>query len=993
MKNLYLTILILLFSFHSIAQNTGLPENHELTRFKKEVFQNVNTKNEPVRYYEMPATTGAKSGQDDYGNPPDWDWVTTFGGSGKDIARAVVSSTDGSLFITGSFSGEISIGSNSYISVGRRDAILAKFQSDGTLVWFRQFSPSADEKIDAYGIHLDDLGNIYFTGYYTGDVSFGDFNLSGSHNMNMFWAVADSGGEITQAFDHVTGNPAELGLKVDTDNDGNVWVLGSTDGSDNFRHPSVIVKYANDGTVLLDYYHNQNFCDMEIVGEYIYFIGTIFTPDYIGDFFLEPMGYNDAFIAKANTNMEFSWANMGNHSAPFSGDSYSTAMHVSSNEEIFLLGSFRNEVIWGTYVVNGFGGFIASCSSDGDFLWAKQTKESESDYPRDITGNEANIFVGTDYNYHGEIIVLDAIDGALVDETISEDEVESISYSTADNSLVISQNPDELIKLSKLDGNTLNTEWNVLFSGNSAWAHGIGMDVDQFGNQFNFGYASNQMDYFGQTINKGLYLARQNPAGDPYWVVQFMDADDIDNNVGSHTVVDTNTNSVFITGMFFNPLYIPGGPTLTPDLNGSIFILKYDFNGNYLWAVQEDIASWTLCLATDNSGNVILSGTFFTPITIGNTNLVSAGDDDVFIAKYNSNGEVLWAKRAGGETIEYWSFVSTDGQDNIYMTGEFDSQDVTVDDYPITLEEGDGNILIAKFDSQGNVLWVTVKGGSTVNSYADYYGWPTGIHTDFEGNSYVKGWCNDSSHFDNILLTSSLNISGYNNRWNKFVAKFDPDGNTIWATSISEEVPSRDYNQFDVDKNGNVFSGIRIAGDTTMFGDDFNYVKSGKYDLLVINYLDDGQLNWVRSILDSELGTTWISSIAVFDDETAYVCGWFTDYLDFGTSSYSVNNKTGFIGLLGELTGIPVYEHDADGVLFDLFPNPANKEVNISLTDESVDHADLQIVDIAGREIYSCLISRQSPEIAIDLTSLSAGVYFVKLKSGNNTGVKKLVVN
>lgn len=992
MKKYYLTILsVVLLSFIGNTQNACLPEDNELMKFKMERINNVNFVNEPVNYYGK-TTAGIKSVQDDFGTPPNWDWVTTFGGSGKDIVREVVTSADGSLFITGSFSGEISIGSNTYIGVGRRDAFLAKFQSDGSLNWFKQFSPLADEKIDAYGINLDDQGNIYFTGYYTGDVSFGDFNLSAIHDMNMFLAVANPEGEITMATIHTTNNPLEIGLKVDIDDDGNIFVLGSTDGTSNFRHPSVIVKYSPEGTVLLDYYHSQNFCDMKIVGEHIYFIGTIVTPDYIGDFYLDPMGYNDAFVAKANTNMEFSWANMGSHDGSFSGDSYAIALHVSSDEEIFLLGHFRNEVIWGSFQVHGFGGFITKCSIDGIFLWAEQTRETESDNPTDITGNESNIFVGTNYNNQGEIIAYDASDGVMVGETNLESMVESISYSTTDNSVVVSQDADELIQLSKLDDITLNTEWSILFGGNSAWAHGIGMDVDQFGNQFNFGYASNEMDYFGQTINKGLYLAKQNPTGNPFWVVQFTDADDIYLDLGIYTVVDTNTSSVYITGLFFNPLVIPGGPTLIPNFNGSIFILKYDFNGNYQWAVQEDFISYTLCLATDNSGNVLLCGTFSNQITIGSSTLVSAGGDDVFIAKYDGNGQVVWAKRAGGESIEYWAFVSTDGQDNIYMTGEFDSQYVTVDDYPITMEEGDGNILIAKFDPQGNVEWVTVKGGSTVNSFADYYGWPTGIYTDFEGNIYIKGWCNDSSHFDNIMLTSSFTNPENNKRWNKFVARFDPSGNTVWATSISEEVPSSDYNQFDVDKNGNIYSGLRIRGDTTMFGDDFTYIKTGRYNLLVINYLDNGQLNWVKSIKDSESGSTWISSIATFDEETTYVCGWFTDYLDFGTTSYEVNNKTGFIGLLGELTGIPVYERN-DAILFDLFPVPAQQEVSILLTDDSPDEVDLIITDIAGRNIYSAQISKQQSRTIIDISNFSSGVYFVKLKSGNNIGVKKLIVN
>jgi len=999
MKKISLALLtLLLFTFYGISQKALLSEEAELIKLKKELVNNIKNGNENHIVYGVSSTTGLKSIQGDFGDPPDWDWITTFGGSGNDVARKVAIASDGSLFVTGSFSGEISLGPDNYSSVGRRDAFLAKFQNDGSLIWFNQFSPLPGERINAYGIHLDDAGIIYFTGYYSGDVSFGDFDLPGLHGKNLFLVSANPDGEITMATAHPTANPEELGLKVDTDNDGNIFVLGSTDGTTNFRHPSVIIKYAPDGAIFFDYYHDQNFCDMKIIGEHIYFAGAVNSPDYIGDFYLEPMGYGDAFIAKSNTSLTFTWAEMGGHTELFNGDSYGIALHISADEEIFLLGQFRENLIWGTFEVEGYGGFITKCSSDGEFLWLSETTESNADTPTDITGNDESIFISTLYYSNiptnlFQIRTFDQSNGMLLLATNSDSRIENVSYSIIDNSLALTQSANGQIRISMLDGTSLNSEWSFLFGGNSASAYGIGMDVDQYGFQYNFGYTSNQIDYFGQTINNGLFLIKQDGTGSTVWAVQFPGADNIPNDLGNYIAVDTITNTVYITGMFYNPLVIPGGPTLIPDLEGSIFILKYDFDGNYQWAVQEDFtSSKNLCLSNDYSGNVLLSGTFYDSIIIGSSTLISAGIDDAFIAKYDNSGQFIWAKRAGGEEWEWDALISTDGQDNVYLTGEFDSHDVTVDDFAITLEEGDGNILFAKFDPQGNVQWVTVKGGSSVTSFADYYGWPTGIHTDFEGYSYIKGWCNDSAYFDNILLTSSFNNPDYNNRWNKFVAKFDPDGNSIWATSISELSYSYDYNQFDVDQNGNVYSGLRVR-DTTLFGDDFIYVNTGKYDLLVVNYSNDGELNWVKSIEGSESGSAWMSSIACYDEETAYVCGWFDDYLNFGTTSFEVNNKNGFIGVLGEITGITVYQRDDETLLFDLFPNPAHLEVNILLNDDLVDQANLSITNITGIELYSRPLTSGQVKITIDLSGFNPGIYFAKLKSGKKVAVKKFIVD
>ena len=138
------------------------------------------------------------------------------------------------------------------------------------------------------------------------------------------------------------------------------------------------------------------------------------------------------------------------------------------------------------------------------------------------------------------------------------------------------------------------------------------------------------------------------------------------------------------------------------------------------------------------------------------------------------------AIQAGGEDTEYIGLVSCDGNDNIYFTGEFYSENVSFNNAQTTMEEGDGNIILAKLSPDGLVQWVTSKAGSTIPLYGDYYSWPTGIKTNAQGYTYIKGWHGDSTYFDDIMLRSPYNNFSY------FIAKFDPNGNTIWANSITE---------------------------------------------------------------------------------------------------------------------------------------------------------------------------------------------------------------
>ena len=355
MKQVYFIISLIFISLSLNSQNTSFKQSKEFQELKKLHSNSYQSHEDGV--ISNPLYDGVKSTLNDYGNPPNWDWVKTFGGSGGDVVREVVTSPDGVMFVTGSFSGVISFNGNSWSSIGRRDAFIAKFQSDGSLIWFRQFSAQEGEILDAYGIHLDGVENVYFTGSYTGNITLGTFNLNGPHDINLFLAKADTDGNITMAVAHPTTNPLELGLKVDTDDGGNIYVLASLDGTANRLHASAVIKYDANGNVIMDFYHEQNFCDMKVVGQSIYLIGTINFEGYIGDFYFDPVSYGDAFVAKANTNMEFVWASMAGHTSS-TGDSFGIGLYVSQNEEVFITGFSRFNIVWGGLSSNSWGGFL-----------------------------------------------------------------------------------------------------------------------------------------------------------------------------------------------------------------------------------------------------------------------------------------------------------------------------------------------------------------------------------------------------------------------------------------------------------------------------------------------------------------------------------------------------------------------------------------------------------------------------------------------------------
>ncbi|MBC8485622.1 MAG: SBBP repeat-containing protein, partial [Bacteroidetes bacterium] len=669
-KNTFLFVYLVFFCFVNQGQNTKSPDEiKNLLEIKNELLKNGNS-TEFDKHKENYFSDTWKSSINDYGDPPDWNWVSQFGGSGEDHARDIISDSEGNIYVTGSFAGEISVESNSYTSIGQWDAFVAKFQSTGNLIWFKQFSAEAEEQIESYGINLDNSGNLFITGYFTGNVILDNINLYGWDVKNGFFAKMDNQGTVlmAQSCDWYD----EIGYSIDTDENANIYLLSSISGQPAIYYYTRIMKYDPDGYLLWDNYFDHNFNDLEVFGTSLYFTGTIWTPGYIGDFYFEP-DYYDAFIAKADLELDFEWAVMAGHEA--FGWSTGIGLYLNQNEEMFITGRYQTDMIWGGNQLEGINGFIAKFNSSGESLWSSSyTEEENTNYqPACICGDNNSAYISywySSYPYPTETNVVSQFStstGDLINSAVIDFNVEAIRFNPFDNKIAVAGGQDQLNVISQLN-NDMTELWKLQFEGNSAFGDIIGMGIDQYGFMYVYGYASNTLDYFGHTINKGLFLAKQGTTGHVFWLKQFPDVYG-SHDLGSYLVTDTLSENVYITGTFFEPLIIPGGSTLIPEEDGSIFIIKYDFNGNYQWAVQEDFYSDELCLTPDYSGNILLSGIFSDTISMGTTNLISAGMRDVFVSKYNSQGSFQWARRAGGEDIEYLGLISIDAMNNIYLTG------------------------------------------------------------------------------------------------------------------------------------------------------------------------------------------------------------------------------------------------------------------------------------------------------------------------------------
>ena len=207
------------------------------------------------------------------------------------------------------------------------------------------------------------------------------------------------------------------------------------------------------------------------------------------------------------------------------------------------------------------------------------------------------------------------------------------------------------------------------------------------------------------------FLIKYDANGNVIWAATALGG----TNSGASSVNADASGNTFLVGQFSGSSIIFGTYTLTNPGGQDIFIVKYDSNGNVLWAKNSIGSSWgdnATSVSTDAGGNAIISG-FFSSSTIafGTYTLTNNGVYNTFVVKYDSNGNVLWAKSAGGTNWDRAYSISTDALGNAFITGYFGSPSLAFGTYTLT-NAGQRDAFLAKYDVNGNILWAKSVGGT-----------------------------------------------------------------------------------------------------------------------------------------------------------------------------------------------------------------------------------------------------------------------------------------
>jgi hypothetical protein len=280
-------------------------------------------------------------------------------------------------------------------------------------------------------------------------------------------------------------------------------------------------------------------------------------------------------------------------------------------------------------------------------------------------------------------------------------------------------------------------------------------------------------------------------AGDPKWIFTAGGRD----SDGANAVAATPDGG-WIVGGSFSAKATFGDTTLNSAGLTDAMLLKLDNVGKLVWVKQFGglFADSISHLAVDVQGNIVLQGVFATEVSWGGAKLKAAGgsDADIVLAKFDANGNHLWSQRFGDQWNEVAGGVAVDQAGNITMTGSYD-RSITFGTKQ-HLCAGESDIFVARFGPDGALQWSKSFGGQREDI-------GFGIATDDAGNIIMSGW------FMNKLKVDATELISKGNK-DALVIKLDSTGIVRWANSYG----NRDHDQvraMTIDHHGNpIIAGV-----------------------------------------------------------------------------------------------------------------------------------------------------------------------------------------
>lgn len=394
-----------------------------------------------------------------------------------------------------------------------------------------------------------------------------------------------------------------------------------------------------------------------------------------------------------------------------------------------------------------------------------------------------------------------------------------------------------------------------------------GLTCDAAGNVFMTGEFAETADFGKQALtsrgNLDFFLAKYSPTGECLWVRQ-GGGTKVDR--GYEVEVDREGNA-YVTGHYESDDATFGeGPALPQRGQYDIFVAKYDPSGKLLWLRSAGGAGYDYGhgIGVDGRGNCYVTGGVVGNNTFGEQPVENPIGSHLFLAKYDRTGEFAWVRQSRGKGAAGQT-VAVDRGGNSWVAGNV-AGDADFGGASVTASGGD--VVLVKYDPEGKALWAAGAGGSS-NGVA------CGVGVDAKGNSYINGMFKANATFGSTTLKGS-------GEYDVFAAGYDPKGVPLWAHMGSS--PGIDYGLgLAADPRGGCYAVGEIGGTAGFEG--VTVPNAGGRDLFIARYEADGKLSWIKAAGAEKDDLCYC--VALDGKGRAYLSGAFNGATKYGATAIS----------------------------------------------------------------------------------------------------------
>ncbi len=508
---------------------------------------------------------------------------------------------------------------------------------------------------------------------------------------------------------------------------------------------------------------------------------------------------------------------------------------------------------------------------------------------------------------------------------------------------------------------------------------------------------------FGSIVAAAPFVAKVDPDGNYQWVLE--------SNGATQCIATDPTGNLLVLGVFNYSVTI--GPfTLTPPAppplyTRNAFLTKISPSGTVLWAKNIMVGMYPfesafgyINLATDPDGNAIVTGQYKVATTdIGTTTLTNTdptgNTTDMFISKFDNDGNLLWAKSFTGNKNDYIFATAVANNGDIYISGSYTSDTLNIDGTELVgdpkpelstrvfFPDLQGNFL-AKFSSSGSLAWAHP---------VDYYERIITMELDNNRNLYVAGY------LDSILVHGTDTFLSTVGHSSAYFAKYSGSGDYKWGISCPGNGEKCD--DIAIDACGNILVCGEMRSNLVFSGHSLTYpTPSGTVEqpTFVLEYDTSG--NYHNSFTIAGGGDDGMS-ICIDNRGSFFMAGDYEDTLAFGldtlkasgTDEYLFVAKYQYQSSLCEAQIALESQTLSQSETFDivLYPNPAYNECTISCKKGFGENTTAEIYDVSGRLANS--YSLTGNYTTISTANLPTGMYICRIYNGGlNVQNKKLVI-